>query len=205
MMYAQANLSHPAADPLSDTSAVRKAAETITSLDAFLASVEKRAWSIARLSTQDDDAAFDIVQDVMLRMFEHYSNKPPAEWQRLFFRVLNNRITDHHRKRGWKRLHQWFGHESDDSNANVPEAVDQLPSTLASPETDIDSQSLGVQLQNALNQLPIRQRQVFLYRQWLGMSVSETAFAMQISDGSVKTHLSRAMSALRDHLEALKP
>lgn len=196
-----------AIDPSNGVVTRRKEQDTQAwgSLDAFLGSVEKRAWSIARLSTQSDDAAYDIVQDTMLRMFENYRTKPAEEWKLLFFRILNNRIADHHRRRGWKRLQQWFGHDHEDSDNPGVDAVDQLADESLHPDGELDRASMGQALRRALDGLPLRQRQAFLYRQWLGMSVAETAYAMQVSEGSVKTHLSRAMSALRDELEVLKP
>lgn len=178
---------------------------SLASMDAFLASHEKRAWSIARSSTHSDDVAFDIVQDVMLRMFENYCDKPASEWQRLFYRVLNNRITDHHRRRGWQRMQRWFGDERPGGDQASTDAVDQLSHDAPHPDAELDRSSTGQALRQALDTLPLRQRQAFLYRQWLGMSVAETAFAMQVSEGSVKTHLSRAMAAMRNELETLKP
>lgn len=178
----------------------------VISLDAFLASVERRAWLIARLSTRDDDVAFDIVQDTMLRMFERYADKPSEERSALFFRILNNRITDHHRRRGFDRLIRWFGERGDSisETSDMPEAVDQLADDSAGPEARADVDELGNTLRRALDSLPQRQRQVFLLRQWQGMSVAETAFALSISQGSVKTHLSRAMDAMRFSLQELK-
>lgn len=189
-----------------DRLALRERTAGADSLDAFLASVEKRAFVIARLSTRDDDAALDIVQDAMLRMFERYADKPDAERAALFFRILNNRVTDHHRRRGFDRLVRWFGERGErptDARETV-DAVDQLVDDAAGPARRADADALGVELRRALDRLPHRQRQVFVLRHWQGMDVAETAFALQISEGSVKTHLSRAMRALRTSLRELE-
>lgn len=169
-------------------------------LDDFLASVELRAYVMARLATRDGDAALDIVQDSMFRMVRHYANRPSEQWRPLFYKVLNNRITDYHRKRGFDRLIRWFGDLKDDDQAG-PDAVDQLSSSLGAPDEQLENEQLGEELTAALMQLSERQRQAFMLRQWQGMSVAETATAMGVSAGSVKTHLSRAMQALQLNLQ----
>ena len=165
-------------------------------LDLFLASVERRAFLMARLSAHDDDDALDIVQDTMLRMVQKYSNKPPESWSPLFFRILSNRLVDHHRKRGFSRLLRWRGTESE-NNDSLAEAVDQLENASPQPDQALSASDIDTSIRNALLRLPERQRQVFLLRQWNGMSVEETASALNISSGSVKTHLSRALRGLR--------
>jgi len=168
-------------------------------LGEFLAAVERRAFVMARLSTRDDDAALDVVQDTMLRMVKHYADRPDNEWPPLFFRILSNRLGDHHRKRGFARLLRWHGNEPDSSEESI-EAVDQLPDATPAPDVALDAFEVGAALRRALDKLPERQRQVFLLRQWQGMSVEESATALGVSGGSVKTHLSRATQALRTHL-----
>lgn len=190
-----------------DRRSTSRCEEDIDSLDAFLASVEKRAWSIARMSIRNDDAAFDIVQDTMLKLYEGYADKPHDEWAALFFRILNNRITDHHRRRGFNRLVRWFGERAlpTADGSEAVDAIDQLANDAPEPDVQASADDLGIKLRQALDGLPHRQRQVFLLRQWQGMNVAETAFALGISQGSVKTHQSRAMRALRasfDWLEA---
>jgi len=167
----------------------------------FLASVERRAFVMARLSTRDDDAAMDAVQDTMLRMVRKYADKPDDQWPPLFFRILSNRLGDHHRRRGFARLLRWRGDEADGGENGV-EAVDRLPSAAPAPDEAFDAFEVGAALRVALGRLPERQRQVFLLRQWQGMSVEETAAALEISGGSVKTHLSRATGTLRAYLQA---
>ena len=174
--------------------------ELITSLDDFLASVEKRAYIMARTSTGSEDAALDIVQDSMLRMVKSYSQRPCEQWPPLFFRIVNNRITDHHRKRGFDRMLRWFGGTGDEES-EVLDAIDRLPTAAGSPDEQVQEEQFGSALQAALQQLSERQRQAFMLREWQGLSVEEAAVAMGVSQGSVKTHLWRAIQALQGILQ----
>ena len=167
-------------------------------MDGFLASVEKRAYLIAFSTVKDEQTALDIVQDSMFSMVKSYANNPAADWPPLFFRILNNQITDRHRKRGLGRLTQWFGSKQDD---DAPEAVDQLESEDFCPETLASSLDLQTAVKSAMDTLSHQQQQALILRLWEGLSVKETATAMSISEGSVKTHLSRAVQAMRTQLE----
>ena len=170
------------------------------SFDAFLASVEQRAFIMAKYSTHDKEAALDIVQDCMLQMVQKYAGKPETEWPPLFFRILANRLTDHHRKRGFARMLRWRG-ISQSGDESVSEPVDQLQDQSPTPELTLDCSQINLAVRSALMQLPERQRQVFTLRQWQGLSVAETAQSLGISNGSVKTHLSRAIQTLRFSLK----
>ncbi|MEM6988472.1 MAG: RNA polymerase sigma factor [Pseudomonadota bacterium] len=172
-----------------------------TTLDGFLASVERQAFVIARRATGDSDVALDLVQESMYRLVDQYSSREPHEWRPLFFTILQRQITDHHRPRGVVgRLRRWFG-EPDNSH----EATDQLPASEPEPSDASDAQETTAAVRDALSRLPPRQQQVFMLRQWQGLSVEETARAMGVSSGSVKTHLSRALSNLREQLEEHRP
>lgn len=173
------------------------------SMDSFLSSVEKQAFVIARSACGDDQTALDIVQDSMLSMVKNYSDKSAEEWTPLFFKILNNRITDQHRKRGFGRLTQWFGSKHNDDSPG--EAVDQLAGEEFSPDDLADSDELQNALKAAMENLTFRQQQALTLRLWQGLSVKETATAMNISEGSVKTHLSRAVQEMRTHLQEYKP
>ncbi len=171
-------------------------------MDAFLASVERRAFCIARAAVGSHDDALDIVQDAMMRLVRRYGEKPAEQWAPLFYRILRNRITDHQRRSTVKRrLFGWAAStdEDDDPIERVPD-----PATPG-PERQTQSDDARARLEDALAGLPERQRQVFLLRAVQGLDVKETASAMGCSAGSVKTHYFRAVRALRSALEELSP
>lgn len=173
-------------------------------LDPFLRGVERRALRMAEFSTGNRDDAMEIVQDSMLAFVRHYADKPPPEWTPLFYRVLDSRILDFHRRRNVRsRWLSWLplGPNSDEDGAADP--LEQIADeTDPGPLHRLADLETGGALDAALKSLPLRQRQCFLLRIWEGLDVAGTAQAMQCSEGSVKTHLSRAMSALRSRLEA---
>jgi RNA polymerase sigma-70 factor (ECF subfamily) len=167
-------------------------------LDRFLASVEKRALRIAELATRSRDEALDIVQDGMLQLVRRYRDRPAEEWPPLFYRILENRIHDwRRRRRSQGRWWAWLdpgGDEADDALAALPDAP------AADPLHALQRGSAMTRLETALQALPHRQRQVFLLRVWEGLDVADTARAVGCSEGSIKTHLSRALAALRAQL-----
>lgn len=169
-------------------------------LDAFLAQVERRAYRMAYLATRHRDDALDIVQDAMCGLVRSYSDRGEAELKPLFYRILNARIVDWSRRRKvrsvWMRV---LGSRRDEPDSDPLESVPD-PAAL-DPETAVGRAAAMARLERALHALPARQRQAFLLRIWEGMDVSETARAMACSEGSVKTHLSRAVHALREVLE----
>lgn len=171
------------------------------SIELFLAEVENRAFQMARIATGCDQDALDIVQDVMLRLVQSYVDKPADSWKPLFYRMLQNRITDFHRKKTLtSRIFAWIGFKNPDGDEiDLVETVED--SKALSPEQLIQHERFGDALLSALEKLPQRQQQTFLLRIWEGLSVKETAEVMQCSEGSIKTHLSRATQTLRDMLE----
>ena len=164
--------------------------ENQQALDRFLASVEKQASRMAQISTRNADDALDIVQDAMIKLVEKYGDKPEAEWRPLFFAILNSRITDFHRKQTLTgRIFSWVGVGDDDEDM-------EIGTTFEGPEEKLLESMTIERLQAALEALPMRQQQVFLLRNWQGFSVAETAGILKLSEGSVKTHMSRATDAL---------
>jgi RNA polymerase sigma-70 factor (ECF subfamily) len=175
--------------------------DRVDALDRFLRDVERRALRRAEIAVGQRDDALDLVQDAMLGFARSYAGRPPAEWPPLFHRVLETRILDFHRRtKVRRRWRVWLGRgpeaeEGADPLAQVADPVEPGPwQRLA------DGQTRGA-LDRALAALPARQREVFLLRVWEGLDVAQTAAAMGCGEGSVKTHLSRALGALRSKLE----
>lgn len=170
-------------------------------LDSFFRGVERRALRMARLAVSDLDDALELVQDSMLGFVKSYSAKPEADWPPLFWRVLDSRIQDHHRRqsvrRRWRVFFKFDG-ERDDGSDPLADVADQVS---AGPLDCMHGSEAAKAIDAALRALPDRQRQAFLLRIWEGLDVAATAAAMGCSEGSVKTHLFRAMDALKRRLE----
>ncbi len=163
-------------------------------LNRFLASVEKRAFRMAEIAVGDREEALDLVQDAMCKLAEKYAARPSDEWGPLFHRILQSRIRDWYRRsKVRKRLFGWLPATSA-AETDVAEVQDQA---CVEPLRQLESENFGPALIAALQQLPIRQRQVFLLRVWEGLDVKQTAAAVGCAEGSVKTHHFRAIKALR--------
>jgi RNA polymerase sigma-70 factor (ECF subfamily) len=177
-------------------------------LDQFLESVERRAFIKARLATGNEQEALDIVQDAMFKLVKSYGDRSAEDWGPLFQRILQSRITDWYRRQGVKnRLFAWFGrtpeHTGSDTVSDPPNPLDGIDNSQAEPWEHLNGVQLGDALQSAIGALPLRQQQAFLLRQWDGLSVKETARTMGCSQGSVKTHCSRALASLKETLQNL--
>jgi RNA polymerase sigma-70 factor, ECF subfamily len=169
-------------------------------LDQFLASVEKRAFKIAQLGLRNDDDALDAVQDSMMKLVQSYAARPVDEWRPLFYRILANRVRDMQRRRTVRgRIMAWLpvGNADDDEEYDP---IAQAPSPEVNPARRLElDEAIGV-LETAVAELPPRQQQAFLLRNFEGLDVAETASAMGCSEGSVKTHYFRALENLRARL-----
>ena len=174
-------------------------------LNRFLAGVERRAFRMARLSTGNTDDALDLVQDAMCDFARRYAARPESEWNVLFHRVLQSRTTDWFRRSSVRnRFRAWLGRNDEDEGREDP--LHNIPDSNSPDATRIMMRKdLAAALEKALRKLPLRQRQAFLLRAWEGMDTAQTAWAMGCSEGSVKTHYSRAVHAMREMLEEHRP
>ncbi len=175
--------------------------EQTQELNKFLAEIERRAFRMAQVALRDPDDALDVVQDAMLKLARSYASRPSAEWRPLFYRILENGIRDLQRRRTVrKKFMVWLpGAKEDPDN----EAMDPIDNVAAAgpdaPELMMQDQAMR-QLESSLRALPARQREAFMLRNFEGLDVAETAKAMGCSEGSVKTHYSRAVHSLREQL-----
>ena len=176
-------------------------------LDSFFASHEKNAYYVAYAALWHHETALDVVQDSMLKLVEYYRNKPPAEWPALFRTILNNRINDVRRRRlieqGKHKLVSFTGlfrRDPDNGDSmqepDVP-AEDERDDHITAPEAGLVAEQLRHKVTQALQSLSERQRQVFVLREWRGMTTQETAQTLGCSENSVKQHHFRALRELR--------
>lgn len=168
-------------------------------LNRFFADVERRALRIAEIAIRDRDEALDIVQNAMIKLARNYAGKPSDEWTPLFYRILQNGIRDWHRRQGVRRrVMVWFGRAGDDENHDV---VQSAPDPMdPRPDRELENHEAMTSLEAAIRDLPARQREAFMLRTFEGLDIADTATAMGVSAGSVKTHYSRAVHALRARL-----
>jgi len=176
-------------------------------MDSFLASVERRGLRMAELAIGNREDALDVVQDAMLMLCRRYAGRDESEWRPLFYRILQNRIRDFHRRRVVSnRFRTWLRPWSGDPETDPVDAMQVVADPRNDgPESQAGRDAAMVQLETALRRLPGRQQQVFLLRIWEGLDVNQTARAMGCSAGSVKTHLARALQTLRTRLEGYVP
>ncbi len=182
--------------------------DTVTSrpaLDRFCLEVRARALRLALLETAGNGAAAaDLVQDSLERLVGHYADKPEQEWPALFYGILRNRITDWHRRRRVERIFDFF-FQADDAGDEQTPAWESLADEAAGPEEQVQGLQLAGRIADAITRLSSRQRQVFLLREMEEMTIADTARAMSISEGSVKTHHLRALTRLREWLQDDNP
>ena len=171
--------------------------------------MERRAFKQAVFAVRDEEAALDIVQDAMLRLSEKYGHRPAGELPMLFHRIVQNAIRDWYRRQKVRSLWTTLlsslapGHGDDEDQ-------DPLETLRASEESNAEespgrlaerTQVLEI-IEQEVSRLPARQREAFLLRYWEELDVAETARRMDCSEGSVKTHCSRATHALAEALKA---
>jgi RNA polymerase sigma-70 factor (ECF subfamily) len=171
-------------------------------LSDFFAEVERRAYKQALFAVRDDHIALDIVQDAMLKLTEKYAVRPPAELPLLFQRILQNTIRDYYRRQKVRAL--WtmpvsslFGADAE-ADADPLETLEVEDESKFSepPAEQLERSQVLALIEKALGKLPARQREAFLLRYWEELDVAEAAIIMGCSEGSVKTHCSRATRAL---------
>ena len=177
--------------------------DTRDALDGFLAGIERRALRMAECALGNRDDALDVVQDAMVRLCQRYARRDPAEWRPLFYRILQNGIRDHYRRSAVRnRFRQWLRPRAG-QGATDAGPVDGMQTIVdpvnRQPDTQLEREHAMERLESVLRQLPQRQQQAFMLRVWEGMDVAETAGIMDCSEGSVKTHLSRALQRVREH------
>lgn len=167
-------------------------------MDEFFASVQFKAYRQAELATGSRDEALDIVQDAMLRLAQKYSAQA-ENWPKLFQRILQNAIRDWYRRKKVKSMLFWLPRGSAE---DADEEIDNYSptDTKANPLEQLQEQEIHEKVFKAVKSLPLRQQQAFVLRAWWEYDTRDSAYAMQCTEGSVKTHYSRAIAKLSEML-----
>lgn len=180
---------------------------THQTMDAFLASVERRAYKHAFYAVRNQENALDIVQNAMLNLVQSYSDKPYNEWPMLFTRILQNAVHSHFRynkiREHWTPTFSTFDNSTEDEiSYDILETLlaKNINNSVESAEESFSREQVFNLIEGLIKNLPARQREAFLLRYWEDYSVTETAQAMGCSEGSVKTHCSRATHSLAKSL-----
>jgi RNA polymerase sigma-70 factor, ECF subfamily len=185
----------------SSTATEEKALQNSRQLDQFLSEIERRAFRMAQVALRDPDDALDAVQDAMLKLCKSYGTRPSEEWRPLFFRILQNGIRDVQRRRTVRRrLMSWLPGAKEDPDGEAQNPLDQVADPGPTSTDRLMQDEAMKKLETALAELPGRQREAFMLRNFEGLDVAQTATAMGCSEGSVKTHYSRAVHTLRGQL-----
>ena len=177
-------------------------------LSRFLSETERRAYKQALFAVKDEHVALDIVQDAMFKLAEKYGDRPAGEFPMLFQRILQNTIRDFYRRQKvrsmWTTLMSSLTPQNQENDYDPLETLqdENNPSQPALPDASLQQHQLIALIEEALMKLPARQREAFLLRYWEEMDTAETAAVMGCSEGSVKTHCSRATHALAAELKA---
>ena len=183
-----------------DQSTGARALQRERQLNQFFVEVERRALRIAEIAVRDRDEALDLVQDAMIKMARNYAERPRDEWPPLFYRILQNGIRDWHRRQKVRnKVMVWFGRSKE--TAEEYDLVAAAPDPAGrSPDQELETSEAMNRLESSVRELPGRQREAFMLRTFEGLDVAGTALAMGCSEGSVKTHYSRAVHTLREKL-----
>ncbi len=176
-------------------------------LSNFLAGAERRAFKQAMFAVRNEDSALDIVQDAMMRLAEKYGDREANEWPLLFQRILQNAIRDFYRRSKvrslWTVLFSSLTPTDDDDEDPLETlATDVGSDDSTTPHRNAERMQLLGIIEKEISRLPPRQREAFLMRYWEDMDIAETATAMGCTEGSVKTHCSRASHTLAAALKA---
>ena len=179
--------------------------KTLTDIENFLIKNEKRAFVMARIAIKDDEVALDLVQDTMLKLVSKYSKKPSNEWPPLFYRILQSRIIDWYRRQGTQsRWRSWLGQNNEDDYETSDSPLENHSDDKdVLPDESLQGFEINTILEAAISELPMRQKQAFMLRAWQEFSTKETSAMMKCSEGSVKTHYSRAIATLKENLKEL--
>lgn len=175
-------------------------------MEQFLKSVETRSLRMLQIATGNSDDALDLMQDCMMKFVQAYKDKPKEQWKPLYYKIVQNRLKDWYRRTKVRSIIvKWIPGSTSSHTDDDFDILDTMEAPYSNVADDLESRQAIRKLVKHLRKLPPKQHQTFMLRAWEGLSVSETAIAMNCSNGTVKTHYARAVKKLRKTLEGVWP
>lgn len=150
-------------------------------------------WRYAWYFTHDEDAAYDVLQDVFLKLWQIRARIDPSKsLKALLYQMVRN--TALNRLRHDKR--------------HAAEALDDIlfePASTAVTDVDVETQSLEQMMRRWVDELPTRRREAFMLSRYQGLSHAEIADIMALTPKTVNNHIVLALQHLRSRLQAHQP
>lgn len=156
---------------------------------------KQKAYRIAFDFARDREEAKDLSQEAFLRAFTHLRNfDGRSGFYTWFYRILVNICLDYRRRK------QRSPAESYEEKLEAGEEIRHQSDTVPLPDQQVIASQVSRKVSAALAALPPKQRTAFILRNHQGLSIKEIAETMQTAEGTVKVHLHRAVTALRQSL-----
>jgi len=173
-----------------------QAATQLDDIDSLVRLYQARVLRYVLYSINDHDLAESITQDCFLKAYNgRASFRGECAVSTWLISIASNLVRDAVRTqkfRFWRSFRQ--------SAADVTEMAGVLPSAGSSPEAAMLAHEQAKHVQLALKKLSVNQRSVFLMRFTEEMELQEIADAMEMKVNTVKTHLHRAVIAVREEI-----
>lgn len=172
-------------------------------IDDFLKANEKKAFRKINYQIKNEYDSLDIVQEAMIKLVQNYQTNPIGEYSSIFNTILHNCLVDFLRKENLnKKYFKDYSNDAEEENNYILFDSEMFNNNFydKSIEEKIIDKDKMQQIMDAIQNLPTRQSEAFLLRYFDELSIEETAKVMNCSQGSVKTHCSRAIIALKSIL-----
>lgn len=157
----------------------------------------RRLYRVALSYLRNPDDAMDAVQETFVKAFENAARfNPASEVAPWLVRIVVNHSIDVYRKTK-RRATRVEALEDGDHDS-------RLTAEAPSPETRAMGHQIGERIRRALDELPVTQRSVFVLRHYQGLSLEEIARTLDLSLGTVKSSLHRAVYRLRGLLAEVR-
>jgi RNA polymerase sigma-70 factor, ECF subfamily len=177
-----------------------RAASELDDIDQLVQRHRSRLLRFVAFSIGDQDLAQSIVQDCFMKAYNARERfRGECSIQTWLNRIAVNMILDHQRTQKFR-----FWRSFRKTALDITEIASTLPSKARTAEKSLLMQERVAQVAKALESLSFNQRTIFLMHFQEGMNIPEISSAIDMSVNTVKTHLHRAVKAVREKIGEMK-